>query len=160
MILGHELLCGRSGHQAGRELLARLFREHTGRPMPEIRIAPGGKPYFPGESLHFSITHTKNHVFCALSPVPVGIDAEELDRPIRPELSRKILSPGELAQYEQAPDRHLALLTFWVLKEAAVKCTGQGLRGYPGNTDFSLSDPRVHVLEGCLAAVIEQTEKE
>ena len=48
-----------------------------------------------------------------------------------------------------------ALLTFWVLKEAQVKRTGDGLRGYPNGTDFSLNDPRVTEMDGCLVAVIE-----
>ena len=48
-----------------------------------------------------------------------------------------------------------ALLTFWVLKEAQVKRTGEGLRGYPNKTDFSLDDPRVTEMDGCLVAVIE-----
>ncbi|MEI3093229.1 MAG: hypothetical protein V8T48_04715 [Oscillospiraceae bacterium] len=47
------------------------------------------------------------------------------------------------------------MLTFWVLKEAQVKRTGDGLRGYPNKTDFSLDDPRVTEMDGCLVAVIE-----
>lgn len=123
--------------------------------MPEISLKEEGKPYFPGENLHFSITHTNRHVFCALSSHPIGIDAEELDRPVKPQLAKHILSAGELRQYEQAADPHRALLTFWVLKEAAAKQTGKGIRGYPNDTDFSLSDPRVQELQGCLVAVIE-----
>ena len=157
MLFGHETLNGRTGHQAGRELLEKLWHRRSADPMPPIVIAPGGKPYFAGSALQFSITHTRSHVFCVLGQVPVGIDAEELTRRVRPELSRKILSAGEYARYLQAPDRNRALLTFWVLKEAAVKCTGQGLRGYPNETDFSLADPRVREHSGCLVAVIQQT---
>ena len=65
-----------------------------------------------------------------------------------------ILSPAEKARFEAAPDKRLALLTFWVLKEAAAKYTGEGLRGYPNHTDFSLDDPRVTQTHGCLLAVI------
>ena len=117
-----------------------------------------GKPYFPGEKLFFSITHTKAHAFCVLSDAQVGIDAEELDRKVNPALGEKILSPNEYTQYLNAKDRNRALLTFWVLKEAAAKCTGEGLRGYPNQTDFSLEDIRVKEMNGCLVAVIKEND--
>lgn len=149
-----EALNGRTGHEAGRALLARLYRNHTGQELPEIFTEKGGKPYFSQGDLHFSITHTKGHAFCVLSDRPVGIDAEELTRAVRPGLAEKILSPGEYAQYQAAPDKNRALLTFWVLKEAAAKATGQGIRGYPNKTNFSLDDPRVLESDGCLLAVV------
>ena len=147
------------GHAAGRALLKEMVEGLTQDAMPEILVARRGKPYFAEGGLHFSISHTKGHVFCALSDRPIGIDAEELDRNISLELARKILSPGEFAQYEKAEDPRLALLTFWVLKEAQAKCGGEGLRGYPRDTAFSLDDPRVRTMDGCLVAVIEK-EKE
>lgn len=145
-----------TGHEAGRRLLTQMYRQLTGEEMPPVLVTPRGKPYFADSAWHFSISHTKCHVFCALSTRPVGIDAEELDRKIRPELAEKILSAGEQRQYAAAEDPRLALLRFWVLKEAMAKYTGEGLRGYPKNTDFSLDDPRVRILEGCLVAVIEE----
>ena len=150
---------GRTGHEAGRALLAELYRARTGHPLPQIAVTDRGKPYFIGSDLHFSITHTKHHAFCALSDRPIGIDAEELDREVNFRLAEKILSPGEKQQFETAPDKHRALLTFWVLKEAQAKCTGEGLRGYPNQTDFSLADPRVTEQDGCLLAVIEENGK-
>ena len=147
-------LNGRSGHQAGRELLTELYFRATGDTPPPIAIAERGKPYFPDSEWHFSISHTKGHAFCALAKTPIGIDAEELTRRIDLRLADKILSPAERAEYDAAADKRRALLTFWVLKEAAAKCTGEGLRGYPSHTSFSLSDPRVTEQSGCLVAVI------
>ncbi len=143
------------GHQAGRRLLEEMVREVTGQPMPPVAVTERGKPYFPGSDLHFSISHSKGHVFCALSRSPIGIDAEEADREISLALGKKILSPGEYAQWQRSADPRKALLTFWVLKEAQAKCTGEGLRGYPNHTEFSLEDPRVRQIDGCLVAVIE-----
>ena len=147
-------LSGRSGHEAGRQLLAQLYREERGQPLPPIAVTERGKPYFPDSDLHFSISHTKNHAFCVLSDRNVGIDAEEADRNIRLELAEKILSPGEAEQFRKAEDPRRALLTFWVLKEAATKRSGEGLRGYPRDTDFSLEDPRVTEVDGCLVAIL------
>lgn len=148
-------LAGRTGHEAGRALLAALYREETGHELPPIAVKAGGKPYFPGSDWHFSISHTPRRAFCALSRREIGIDAEELDRNVNLALAEKILSPGERVQFDAAPDKRRALLTFWVLKEAQVKRTGDGLRGYPNGTDFSLNDSRVTEMDGCLVAVIE-----
>ena len=157
-VLAWQPLAGTGGHEAGRALLSSLYREYTGLEMPPILLTPRGKPYFEGNGLHFSISHTKKHAFCALSPCPVGIDAEEADRPIRLELADKILSSGERAQFERAEDPRRALLTFWVLKEAAAKRSGLGLNGYPTHTDLSLDDPRGTQIDGCLVAVLTEGE--
>lgn len=143
------------GHSAGRQLLARMYRDLTGAPMPQIVTAPRGKPYFAGSDLHFSITHTQHYVFCAVSDKPVGIDAEEQDRQINLRLAEKILSDSEKMHFEKAEDKRLTLLKLWVLKEAAAKLSGEGLRGYPNKTDFSPEDPRLTVIEDCLVAVME-----
>ena len=159
MVIGTaKILPGQTGREAGRALLEQLYRQETGKPLPQIQVTDRGKPYFAQGDLHFSISHTHRRVFCALSPRPVGIDAEELDRGIRPELAEKILSPGEKAQYDRSADQQKALLTFWVLKEAAAKLSGEGLRGYPRDTEFSLNDPRVMEKEGCLLAVMEEED--
>ena len=149
-------LDGLSGHDAGRQLLQQMYRDATGQDMPQILTGERGKPHFADGALHFSISHTKNHVFCVLSDKPVGIDAEETDRKIDLRLADKILSPGEKARYQQAEDRRAALLKLWVLKEAAGKCTGEGINGYPNHTDFSPDDPRVMQIQGCFVAVIEK----
>lgn len=151
-------LDGRNGHEAGRALLRQMVEQLTGTPMPPVEKTPMGKPYFVGSKLQFSISHTKTHVFCALSDRPIGIDAEELTRQVDLRLAEKILSEHELACYRQASDKNRALLTFWVLKEAAAKCTGRGLQGFPNRTNFSLTDTRVRMQEGCLVAVIEEED--
>ena len=150
-----EALHGRTGHEAGRELLERMYREETGEMLPEIAVADRGKPYFTAGNLHFSISHTKKHVFCALSSKPVGLDAEETDRKVDLHLAEKILSESERSRYEAAEDKQAALLRLWVLKEAAAKLTGEGLRGYPNHTDFAPTDPRIMETDGCYVAVLE-----
>lgn len=144
------------GHKAGRELLRQMYLEQTGKPLPPVLIGERGKPYFADGQYHFSISHTRRHAFCVLRTHPVGIDAEEKDRDVDLRLADKILSPSEKMQYEKAPDKREALLKFWVLKEAAGKCTGQGINGYPNETNFSLDDPRLTEIDGCFVAVIEE----
>ena len=147
-------LDGESGHDAGRALLAQLYAQHIGTALPPIAVGPMGKPYFEQSPWHFSISHTKNHAFCVLCDCPVGLDAEELTRQVNPILAGKALSPGEQAQYLAAADKNKALLTFWVLKEAAGKQSGRGVGIHPNHTDFMLTDSRVFETDGCLVAII------
>ena len=156
MKLAGEPLHGRRGHEAGRALLARLCREETGMDCPEIAIAQGGKPYFVDSPWQFSISHTPNHVFCVLSDRPVGLDAEEMDRKVNLRLAEKVLSESEKIRYDAAKDKRAALLRLWVLKEAAVKLTGEGLRGYPNQTDFDPNDDRIIEMNGCYVAVMTE----
>ena len=156
MKIGFCELAGRTGHEEGRQLLENLYWEETGENLPEIRTTDRGKPYFPDSPWHFSISHTPKHAFCVLSRNNVAVDAEEADRKINLKLAEKILSPGEKTQFDAAKEKEKALLTFWVLKEAAAKLSGEGLRGYPDHTDFSLKDPRVTELDGCIVAVMEE----
>lgn len=154
MLLAGKKISAGTGHEEGRALLAQLYRQYAGSEMPPILTTRLGKPYFENGP-HFSITHTKTHVFCALSEKPIGIDAEDLDRKINLQLAEKILSPEEQKRVTQASDKRLALLKLWVLKEADGKRTGQGFQ-YPNHTDFSPDDPRITVRDGCLLAVIEE----
>lgn len=155
-MLEYEKILPGQGHEAGRALLARMYQARFGKELPEILIADRGKPYFADGSAHFSISHTKRHVFCVLSDRPVGLDAEEADRKVNPGLAEKILSPREKDRLDRQTDKRAALLKLWVLKEAAGKLTGEGIKGYPHHTDFSPDDPRIQIIDGCYVAVMER----
>lgn len=130
-----------------RALLSELYRDVTGQPMPQLLRQPRGKPYFSQGPWHCSISHTKTLALCALANCPVGLDAETMGRQVRPALVRKVLSPGELSAWQAAEDPTACFLTFWTLKEAAVKYTGQGLSGYPSQLSFQVSGDRA-AMEG------------
>ncbi len=155
IFMNWQVLAGQSGHDAGHQLLRQLYEAHVGGPMPEILTTDRGKPYFSTGNWHFSISHSKNHAFCVLADRPVGIDAEEMDRKIRLSIAPKILSEGELRQFEASQDRRDTLLRFWVLKEAAAKCSGEGIGWHPRHTDFKLPDERITEIDGCLVAVVD-----
>ena len=153
---GREILPGQTGHEAGRALLAQMYQTHTGLPVPPIATAPGGKPYFENSSLHFSVTHTKHHLFVALSERIIGIDAEEKNRPIDLRLAKRYLSPAEFSRWEEQEDREDALLRLWVLKESYAKLTGRGWGDYLKETDFYPDDSRIQVVDGCYLAILEE----
>lgn len=146
MKLAWQRLEGRDGHSAALALLAELVS-----PLPEIRHAPSGKPYFAGSDLHFSISHTRHHAFCCVSRTNVGMDAEEMDRTVGPGLLR-MLSDTEKARCSDARDP----LRLWVLKESYAKATGRGIGNYLKHTDFDPRDPRIQEIDGCFVAVMEE----
>lgn len=123
------------GSRDGLCLLEQLYGRVAGASMPRLLKTERGKPYFASGPWHCSITHTESLVCCALAPFPLGVDGERLDRKLRPGLPDKVLAPGELEDWRGDSE---TLLTYWVLKEAYVKYTGQGLRGYPRDLCFRL----------------------
>ena len=67
------------------ELLLRhaLREEHGLSALPRLETGEKGKPFFPDRlDLQFSLSHCQTAVACALAPVPVGVDVQEL-RPLR-----------------------------------------------------------------------------
>ena len=94
-----------------------------------------GRPYFGERTCDFSITHTQNHVFCALTDgedgsVRIGIDAEDLDRPDLSnldEMAARWFGENEQKVFFASPTKE-TFLRIWTHKEAYAKYTGEGLR--------------------------------
>lgn len=84
--------------------------------MPAVGRLSGGKPYFPGRpDIHFSLSHTKTHVLCAISDFPVGVDVETV-RPVRQGVAERVCTPDELCAFD--------FFELWVLKESFIKLSG------------------------------------
>ena len=156
MFLLWEALDGRSGHEVGRELLAKLYLQATGENLPPIAVTPRGKPYFPGGDWHFSISHTENFAFCVLSQRNIGLDAEEKGRKVSPAMLEKFTSDGEKRRLGEDPQD--AFLRLWVLKEAQSKLTGRGMGNWLKDTDFDPFDQRIPEINGCYVAVLEEKD--
>ncbi|MBE6698995.1 MAG: 4'-phosphopantetheinyl transferase superfamily protein [Ruminococcaceae bacterium] len=94
-----------------------------------------GRPSFLERTCDFSITHTQNHVFCALidgedASARIGIDAENLDRPDLSnldEMANRWFSENEQKIFFTSPSKE-TFLRIWTRKEAYAKYTGEGLR--------------------------------
>ena len=105
-----------SGTAAAHALLKYTFHVKYSQCFPEIKRTPNGKPYFPDcPDVHFSLSHSKTHVLCALSDHMVGADIESPR-----DISGRVLSfystPEESSQFEP--------LDLWVLKESYIKLFG------------------------------------
>lgn len=137
----------------GRLLLrAALFEQYGMLPSETyIERQTGGKPYlldFP--DIHFGISHTATCVVCAVSPIPVGIDAESRGNRRRYDrIITRLFSEKEreyvLDDISVSEDR---LLEIWTMKESFVKLTGEGISGNFGRIDvFSVAERKEAVFK-------------
>ena len=123
-------------------LLGELLRAEYGLGvLPAMARGADGKPYFPGEpELHFNVSHSGGLALCGAGEAPLGVDVEVL-RPRRPGLARYVCSEAESAWLERQGGDWGAFYTLWTLKEARVKCTGEGLRRPPRDIAVPLLRP-------------------
>ena len=99
-----------------------------------LAYGENGRPYFCDRMCDFSITHTQNHVFCAIiegeEPTRIGIDAEDLNRPDflnLDEMASRWFGENEQTVFSASPTKE-TFLRIWTRKEAYVKYTGEGIR--------------------------------
>lgn len=117
------------GSAFGVSLLAAAYEDYAGAPLPKIVKLLSGKPFSPDRpEYHYSISHSKTHVFVALSKQPVGADTET-HRQMKQSIIERLTTPAELAG--------LSFFDIWVLRESLYKLTGEGdlrsLRFYKRN---------------------------
>ena len=154
--------CGElSGHDAAYSLLAYAFCAMTGEALPRISAAEGGKPYFPDRpEIHFSVSHTKSHVLCAVGDCPVSADIETV-REIRPRLNERVRTSAEAECFD--------FFESWVLKESYIKLRGglvvplrdmvfTGSRDNIACFDRAVSARLYDTVPGCRAAVCAGTQ--
>lgn len=122
----------------------RFVQPPLARPEPDGERCPGG------QALRFSLSHSRGIVACALATqAPVGIDCES-HRPLPDalDLARRFFAPSESDAVAAAPPgdargQRLALFyTYWTLKEAYLKATGEGLSANLQGFAFHLSGQR------------------
>lgn len=108
-------------------LLQRALREEYGiTEVPEFVYNEFGKPSLPNLPIHFSLSHCKDAVACAVSDYNIGIDVESV-MPYNPDVARKVCTAGELKMLEQSSNKNVDFIKLWTVKEAISKYEGMGL---------------------------------
>lgn len=102
-------------------LLRRAFGEDF-----EYGIAQGGKPI--AEGAHFSLSHSGDFAVCAVGDAAIGVDIDYPRKNPLP-LARRFFSEEEYAEIEESDHPDETFCALWVLKEACIKCSGDGIRG-------------------------------
>ena len=115
--------------------LSALSLLHRAGAVGTLCYGENGRPFFEERTCDFSITHTQNHVFCALADgedaaLGIGIDAEDLDRPDFSDfdaMASRWFTENEQKAFFASPTKE-TFLRIWTRKEAYAKHTGEGLR--------------------------------
>jgi 4'-phosphopantetheinyl transferase len=129
----------RTTYVAAHAMLRRVLQPILGGEEPRFVRSPHGRPELArrrgGSEPFFNLTHTRGFAACAmLHGVPIGIDAEDIRRPIDVArmAARWFAAPERRLLERLAPERRTEMFfRIWTLKESIVKATGHGLRIEP-----------------------------
>jgi 4'-phosphopantetheinyl transferase len=128
----------RHRYQAAHVMLRRVLAGHLGTGPGELRFTrrrcptcggPSGKPVLGGEpGLSFSLAHSGEAVAIAVARVPIGIDVErEASGCVCSLVPAMHAGDAALAAGLPEPERHAAVIRWWVRAEAVLKCAGTGI---------------------------------
>lgn len=112
-------------HAAGETLAKDMLCTALGVSAEEVTFlhTDTGKPYAAGHNIHFSVSHSGDHILCAVHEAPVGADVEKIASP-REKVMQRVCTPAEITYIGDDPVRFTEI---WTRKEAYAKLTGKGL---------------------------------
>ena len=76
--------------------------------------------------IHFSLSHCRAAVACAVSDREVGVDVQDI-APVSDKLAKRVLTGEEYAAFKAAGDPARHFCEVWTVKESYLKKTGQGI---------------------------------
>ena len=106
-----------------------------------------GKPFLRDHPVHFSLSHCRDAVACAVSDQPVGIDAECIV-PYDPALARRVCSGRETEMLARSKNPAEDFIRLWTMKEAISKWEGRGISMPFEEIDVSLYRTETWILPG------------
>lgn len=106
-----------------------LLHEYGIQEPPLFTFDANGKPHLQQyPHIHFSMSHCRRAVACAVSDEPVGIDIEMLDI-IDEGVAAAVMSKEEQQQIIAAGHIDVAFYRLWTMKESLYKLTGDDNNG-------------------------------
>ena len=111
----------RSAYPNSKTALEKILRDFYDIPAPVFFRSKTGKPYLTENfGVYFSISHTNERLFIAVSDAEVGIDAERQNRSVD---YQSILKKFPLKEREEIRNER-DFIKRWTIKESAVKYLG------------------------------------
>ncbi len=133
--------CAVASDMLARQLIAEWF--HLKPEEIKFSVDEHGKPHAPDLPIHFSISHSQNYVFCAVSDQPIGVDIEAI-RPIDVKVISRFCTDEELQYLNEDPQSRFFEL--WTAKEACAKLSGIGLAAI-NDYHFPEIKERIHTVQ-------------
>ncbi len=106
----------------------------------DMKEGPDGKPYIADAPVFFNISHAKDRVTVAISPMDVGCDVEYRSANAL-KVAKRFFASEEYEYLNSLSDeetRNNEFTKLWTLKESVVKCLGEGIRR--AFNDFRVAD--------------------
>jgi len=117
-------LSGRSttpGSAFAMSLLQYALGKSYGLPITEISVTHTGRPFLTGyENIHYSLSHSRGHIFCVVADWLVGADIEPVTRHVKTSLIDQLTTEGEREDFD--------FISLWTLRESYFKVKGGDLR--------------------------------
>ena len=111
-------------------LLRRALRDFGYTSEPVTVRGEYGKPYLrDSHGVFFNLSHSGDHVLCAVADAECGCDIEQL-RPAELRVAKRFFHPSEyalLSSKATAEGQNELFFRLWTLKESYVKASGRGL---------------------------------
>ena len=117
-------------HMIGEKLLETgLLREYDLKLKEEPRATgEHGKPFLSLQpKIHYNITHSGKYVMCILAGQEVGIDVQQHRKANYERMLERMVPQDMIREILDADEPEKAFFTQWVLREAYIKWTGEGL---------------------------------
>ncbi len=152
----------RHRYQAAHVMLRQVLSSYLDVPPGELVVGrvpcpqcggPDGRPVLAGPGSaggpQFSLAHSGDAVLVAVAAQPVGIDVEQEPRGCMCSMTSAMhRGDASVITALPEPERHEAIIRWWVRAEAVLKCTGagiaHGLDGFP-----VVSGPAGAPVHGC-----------
>ena len=117
-------------HMIGDKLLETALKQERNIKLSEEPRGVGehGKPflsYRPG--VHYNISHSGAYVVCVLADQEVGIDIQIHRKVNYDRMLRRMVTEKEREEILKRPDLEQEFFRQWVIREAFIKWTGEGL---------------------------------
>ena len=130
-------------HMIGEKLLETALRDRYGLELSaEPRVKGShGKPFLTRQpEIHYNISHSGKYVVCFLADQEVGIDVQEHKKVNYERMLERMVPQDMIREILDSDDPEQAFYTQWVLREAYVKWTGEGM-----SKDFRT----IYMTQGC-----------
>lgn len=103
----------------------------------EIKLNEYGKPYVEGGKF-FSIAHSGDYALLAMSDVcDIGCDIELLRDCDYERMGKLVFTDSELSELKYCDDKRDRFFELWTMKEAFIKCIGEGFHFPVKSLDLS-----------------------
>lgn len=117
-------------HMLGEKLLEKGLKQEYGLNLKYEPRGKGehGKPFFTLQpKIHYNISHSGEYIVCIFSGEEVGIDIQKHKQANYARLLERMVPKEQIQKILESENRIQEFFDQWVLREAYIKWTGEGL---------------------------------